>query len=341
MGLLLYVTISGADQLWQFFVLAALTGVLAAIGNPAGRSLVPELVPAELLTGAIAMRSIAGQITTIGGPAIGGLLFALQPEAVYSVAVVLLVASSVMLFGIARPEIVERLEPAAPGLDSLLGGIRFIRSSPVILGAITLDLFAVLLGSVTALLPIYARDILHVGPDGLGIMRSSIAAGAVGMGLLLAYLPPRRHPHAGRAMFGGVAVFGLAVLVFGVSRNYALSVAALLVMGASDMISVYVRATVIQLGTPDAMRGRVSAIHTLFVGAANEFGDFRAGLVAAGLGSVPAVMAGGLCTLAVVALWTRFFPALRRVDRLSDVSAEPVHAARPGSEAAPYERQDR
>jgi MFS family permease len=162
-------------------------------------------------------------------------------------------------------------------------------------------------------------------------MRSSIAAGAVSMGLLLAYVPPRRHPHAGLAMFGGVAVFGLAVLAFGVSHNYALSVAVLVVMGAADMISVFVRSTVIQLGTPDAMRGRVSAVHMLFVGAANEFGDFRAGLAAAWLGAVPAVLAGGICTLAVVAVWTRLFPELRRIDRLSDVRAEPLHNGRPAN----------
>jgi MFS family permease len=210
---------------------------------------------------------------------------------------------------------------ATTALSRVIAGLKYLRRQPVVLGAITLDLFAVLLGSVTALLPIYARDILHVGPDGLGVMRSAIAAGAVGMGLLLAYLPPRRHPHAGRAMFGGVAVFGLAVLIFGVSRDYALSIAALAVMGAADMISVFVRSTVIQLATPDDMRGRVSAVHMLFVGAANEFGDFRAGVAAAFLGTVPAVLAGGACTLAVVALWTRLFPELRRIDRLSEVGA--------------------
>jgi hypothetical protein len=200
-------------------------------------------------------------------------------------------------------------------------GLRYLRRQPIVLGAITLDLFAVLLGSVTALLPVFARDILEVGPDGLGILRSAIAAGALGMGLLLAHLPAQRQPHAGKAMFGGVAVFGFAALVFGFSRSFALSLAALVVMGAADMISVFVRSSVVQLGTPDDMRGRVSAVYMLFVGAANEFGDFRAGMVAAWLGAVPAIMAGGACTLVVVALWARLFPELRRVDRLSDVSA--------------------
>src|SRR5258706_478548 len=221
-----------------------------------------------------------------------------------------------------------RVAHAAPAgstaYSRAVAGLRYLGRQPVVFGAITLDLFAVLLGSVTALLPVYARDVLHVGPDGLGLMRSSIAAGAVSMGLLLAWLPSRRHPHAGLAMFGGVAVFGLAVLAFGLSRNYALSIAALVVMGAADMISVFVRSTVIQFGTPDAMRGRVSAIHTLFVSGENEFGDFRAGLVAAWLGALPAVMAGGPCTLTGVALGTRFFSELGRLDRLSGVRAPDI-----------------
>jgi hypothetical protein len=176
-----------------------------------------------------------------------------------------------------------------------------------------------LLGSITALLPIYARDILNVGPDGLGIMRSSLAVGAVAMGLLLTQLPAARQPHAGRALFGGVALFGVAVLVFGVSESFLLSTMTLAVMGAADMVSVFVRSTVIQLGTPDEMRGRVSAVHSLFVGAANELGDFRAGAVAAWIGAIPAVLAGGAATLAVVGLWSWLFPELRKVARLADV----------------------
>src|SRR4051812_25989863 len=210
MGLLLYGTTSGAGQLWQFIVLAALTGILGAIGNPAGRSLIPELVPAELLTGAIAMRSIAGQITTIGGPVIGGLLFAVEPEAVYIAAIVLLVTSSVMLFPIKRPEIVERLEPPPPKLDTLLGGIRFIRSSPMILGALTLDLFPVLFGGGVALLPLFAQSVLHTGPFGLGVLRSAVAVGA-----LLAAIRLARKPlgsHAGRTLLLVVGLFGASMI---------------------------------------------------------------------------------------------------------------------------------
>jgi hypothetical protein len=177
----------------------------------------------------------------------------------------------------------------------------------------------VLLGSITALLPIYARDILNVGPDGLGIMRSSLAVGAVAMGLLLTQLPAARQPHAGRALFAGVALFGVAVLVFGVSESFILSTVTLAVMGAADMVSVFVRSTVIQLGTPDEMRGRVSAVHSLFVGAANELGDFRSGALAAWIGTLPAVLAGGVATLAVVGLWSWLFPELRKVERLADV----------------------
>jgi len=169
------------------------------------------------------------------------------------------------------------------------------------------------------LLPVYARDVLHAGPDGLGLMRSALALGAVSMGLSLAQLPPARQPHAGRALFAGVAVFGAGALVFGVSTSFLLSVCALAVMGAADMVSVFVRSSIVQLAVPDAMRGRVSAVHSLFVGTANELGDFRAGTLAAALGAVPAVLAGGLATLGVVGLWVWLFPQLRAVARLADV----------------------
>jgi hypothetical protein len=208
---------------------------------------------------------------------------------------------------------------AGTAVTRALDGLRYLRRQRIVLGAISLDLFAVLLGSITALLPIYARDILQVGPDGLGMMRSSVAVGAVTMGLVLAHLPAQRQPHAGRALFAGVALFGMAVLAFGVSTLFIFSLCALAVMGAADMVSVFVRSTVVQLGTPDEMRGRVSAVHALFVSGANELGEFRGGAVAAWLGAVPAVLAGGVGTLVVVALWRWLFPELRRVARLSDV----------------------
>jgi MFS family permease len=318
MALLLYVTISGAHVLWQFVALAAVTGILAALGNPAGRSLVPELVPAELLTGAIAMRSIGGQITTIGGPAIGGLLFALQPEAVYSVAIVLLVASSLMLFGIARPEIVERAEPPPPKLDSLLGGIRFIRSSPVILGAITLDLFAVLFGGAVALLPLFAQSILHTGPFGLGVLRSMVAVGALIAAIRLARKP--LGSHAGRTLLIVVGTFGACMVVFGLSRWFWLSALALAVSGFVDMISVNIRATAVALATPNELRGRVNAVEGVFIGASNELGAFESGAAAALVGAVPAVVAGGALTIALALVWPKVFPGLSRIDRLEELS---------------------
>jgi MFS family permease len=318
MGLLLFVTISGAHQLWQFVALAALTGVLAAIGNPAGRSLVPELVPAELLTGALALRSIGGQITTIGGPAVGGLLFALQPEAVYSAAIVLLVASSVMLFPITRPEIVERVEPPPPKLDSLLGGIRFIRSSPVILGAITLDLFAVLFGGAVALLPLFAQSILHTGPFGLGVLRSMVAVGALIAAVRLARKPLGLH--AGRTLLLVVGVFGASMVVFGFSRWFWLSALALAVSGFADMISMNIRATAVALATPNELRGRVNAVEGVFIGASNELGAFESGAAAALVGAVPAVVAGGALTIALALIWPKLFPDLSRIDRLEELS---------------------
>jgi hypothetical protein len=203
----------------------------------------------------------------------------------------------------------------------VLEGLRYLRMKRILLGAISLDLFAVLLGSITALLPIYARDILDVGPQGLGAMRSSLAVGAVVMALALAHLPPARQPHAGRALFAGVAIFGIGAISFGLSKNVFMSIAMLAIMGAADMVSVFVRSSVVQLGTPDEMRGRVSAVHSLFVGTANELGDFRAGAAAAWLGAVPAVLAGGVATLAVVGIWAWLFPELRRVARLAGIKA--------------------
>jgi MFS family permease len=317
MALLLFVTISGAHQLWQFIGLAALTGVLGAVGNPAGRSLVPELVPAELLTGAIAMRSIAGQITTIGGPAVGGLLFALRPEAVYAVAIALLVISSVMLFPISRPEIVERLEPPPPKLDSLLGGIRFIRSAPVILGAITLDLFAVLFGGAVALLPLFAQSILHTGPFGLGLLRSAVAVGALIAAVRLARKP--LGAHAGRTLLFVVGAFGASMIVFGLSRWFWLSALALAVSGFVDMISMNIRATAVALATPNELRGRVNAVEGVFIGASNELGAFESGAAAALLGAVPAVVAGGALTVALALVWPKVFPDLSRIDRLEEL----------------------
>jgi MFS family permease len=316
-AVLLVVTIHGAHQLWPFLVLAIATGTVAAFGNPAGRSLVPELVPAELLTGAIAMRSIGGQISTIAGPAVGGLLFAIRPEAVYATGIVLLVTSSLLLLRMTRPEVAERIGPEPPRLESLLGGIRLIRATPIILGAITLDLFAVLFGGAVALLPLFAKSILHTGPLGLGVLRSAIALGALVAGVRLARKP--LGGNAGRTLLLVVGTFGASMVVFGLSRWFLVSAIALAVSGFVDMISMNIRSTTVALATPNSLRGRVNAVEGVFIGASNELGAFESGAAAALLGAVPAVVAGGALTILLALVWPKLFPDLARVDRLEDV----------------------
>ena len=316
-AVLLVVTIHGAHQLWPFLVLALATGTVAAFGNPAGRSLVPELVPAELLTGAIAMRSIGGQISTIAGPAVGGLLFAIRPEAVYATGIVLLVTSSLLLLRMTRPEVAVRIGPEPPRLESLLGGIRLIRATPIILGAITLDLFAVLFGGAVALLPLFAKSILHTGPLGLGVLRSAIALGALVAGVRLARKP--LGGNAGRTLLLVVGTFGASMVVFGLSRWFLVSAIALAVSGFVDMISMNIRSTTVALATPNSLRGRVNAVEGVFIGASNELGAFESGVAAALLGAVPAVVAGGALTIALALVWPKLFPDLARVDRLEDV----------------------
>ena len=332
-GLLLLVTIHGAHELWQFVALAAATGTLGALGNPAGRSVTPELVPADLLAGAVAMRSIAGQISTIAGPAVGGLLFALKPEALYGTGIVLLVLSSLVLLPISRPVPPARAEREPPGLQSLLGGIRFIRGAPIIFGAITLDLFAVLFGGSVALLPLFAKTVLHTGPFGLGILRSSVAVGA-----LIAAIRIARKPLAGRAgrtLLIAVATFGASMIVFGLSHWFWLSALALAVSGFVDMFSMNIRATTVALATPNPLRGRVNAVEGVFVGASNELGAFESGAAAALIGAVPAVVAGGALTIGLALIWPRLFPALAHVDQLEDVSPAGAGEVLPVGRPAP------
>ena len=318
-GLLMLLAYLRTAEPAPFYAVLALSGVARAFSGPAMQSFVPFLVPRARFAAAVAWNSSVNQTGTVLGPALGGAIYLLGAPVAFGACLGLS-----LLVALAMLAIRTRTPPAREGgssaLERALAGMRYLRLQPVVLGAITLDLFAVLLGGITALLPIYARDILAVGPDGLGMMRSAIALNAVSMALLLANLPAQRQPHAGRAIFAGVALFGAAVLVFALSTSFVLSIGALVVAGAADMVSVYVRATVVQLGTPDEMRGRVSAVHMLFVGASNELGEFRAGVVAAWLGAVPAALAGGLATLAVVVVWTRLFPELRRVARLADVA---------------------
>ena len=319
-ALLLLVTIGGAHQLWQFIALAGLTGTIAALSAPAGRSLTPEIVPTELVAGALALRSVASEVATIGGPAVGGLLFAIRPEAVYSLGIALLVISSLLMLRVAHPEaIARRIGESATRLDSLLGGIRLIRSTPIILGAITLDLFAVLFGGSVALLPLFAKSVLHTGPFGLGVLRSAVAVGALVAGIRLARRP--LGGRAGRTLLIVVATFGASMIVFGLSHWFIVSAVALAVSGFADMYSMNIRQTTVALATPNPLRGRVNAAENVFIGASNELGAFESGSAAALLGAVPAVVIGGVVTILLAAVWPRLFPDLVRVDRMEDVTA--------------------
>jgi MFS family permease len=314
---LLGLALSATEATWPFYCVLVVFGAARGFTAPAAQSFSPFLVPPALLPAAVAWSSSANTSAVIIGPALGGLLYVLGASVVYAMCCALFLAMAALTVAIRTraPRHVGRA--GETGWDRLRAGISYIGTRRIILGAILLDLFAVLLGGATALLPVYARDILHVGPDGLGMLRSAQAIGAAATALLLANIPLRRH--AGTAMFGGVAVFGIATIVFGVSRSFALSVVALAVLGASDMINVFVRSTLVQLATPDPMRGRISAVNMLFVGASNELGEFRAGVMAVLLGTVPAVVFGGAGTLAVVALCAWRFPELRRIDRLTDI----------------------
>ncbi len=295
------------------FAVVATLGVARAFLAPASQSLVPLLVPTAIFPRAVAWSSTSMQVAIIIGPALGGLLYILGPAAVYGAATAMVAGATGAILRLRR-HLVSHTHSAA-GFTGLLAGVHYVRSRRDILGAISLDLFAVLLGGATALLPIYARDILHVGPEGLGVLRSAPAMGAAIMSVVLAHRPLERR--VGVKLFAAVALFGIATVVFGLSRNIALSLAALIVLGAADMISVVVRQTLVQIRTPDAMRGRVSAVNWVFIGASNELGEFESGVTAAWFGTVPAVVIGGIGTLLVAAIWAWRFPELRRVDDLT------------------------
>jgi len=309
---LLVIAATGSGQVWMIYGLLLVFGVGRAFANPAGQALVPNLVPPEQLGNAIAWNSTAWQTATIAGPALGGLLYYFGATVAFGSAALCFLACCV-LFGTMKSR--PQAAPSEVTWETLLAGIRFIRSRPVVFGAISLDLFAVLLGGATALLPVYARDILDVGPGGLGLLRSMPAVGALLVALWLAQRPLQSR--SGLRMFQGVAIFGMATIGFGLSTNIVLSCVCLFLLGAADMISVFVRSTLVQFETPDAMRGRVAAVNSVFIGASNELGEFESGAVAALIGTVPAVVVGGIGTLAVCGLWARWFPALRYRDRLT------------------------
>ncbi|MGA2547428.1 MAG: MFS transporter [Rectinemataceae bacterium] len=311
-GLLAAASLTGRLDKESILVIVAVIGAARAFEGPSMQSLMPGLVSSALFPRAAAWSASAMQVATIVGPALGGFLYALSPTSVFAVAAVLFLGSSVLISLIKIEKIPPKRERAT--LQSLFAGISFIRGRQIILGAISLDLFAVLLGGATALLPIYAKDILSTGSWGLGLLRAAPALGALSMSLFLARRPLRRR--VGRTMFCAVAVFGLATILFAVSRSFLLSLGALIVLGASDVISVVVRSSLVQLRTPDEMRGRVSAVNSMFIGTSNQLGEFESGLTASWFGTVPAVLIGGLGTLAVVALWVRLFPELARADTL-------------------------
>jgi len=315
---LLLVTLSGPDRLWPFIVLAVVSGIASAVGNPAGRALGPTLVPIDLLPSALALRSLAFQIGTVAGPALGGLVFSFTQAGAYGLAIALLLISVAATLAMHEGAGTTTARSAPPGLAALMGGIHFIRRTPVMLGAITLDLFAVLFGGAVALLPLFAKSILHVGPFGLGVLRAAPAVGAIAAGVMLARKPLRHH--AGRTLLVVVALFGVSMIVFGFSRWFPLSLAALAMSGFVDMISMNIRATITALAPSDELRGRVVAVEMVFISASNELGAFESGAAAALLGAVPAVVIGGAITI-LVALAARFvFPALATINRLEDLA---------------------
>ncbi|MDQ0316103.1 MFS transporter [Amorphus orientalis] len=309
---LLVFTLSGAGSVLPIFATLVVFGTARAFFNPAQSSLVVNIVPQAELSNAIAWNSSAWQVATIVGPVAGGLLYGVDPIAAYGAAAGMFLTAMLLIMLIPQPA--QKTVNTKATWESVIAGLRYIRHEKVVLGAISLDLFAVLLGGATALLPVYARDILDLGPWGLGLLRSAPGVGAVAMAVYLAMNPIRNH--AGLAMFLCVFAFGAFTVVFGLSETVWISIVALALMGAFDMVSVYVRETLLQLWTPDDVRGRVNAVNMVFVGASNELGEFRAGVMAAMIGTVGAVVVGGAGTMAVAGLWAKMFPDLRRVQHL-------------------------
>lgn len=302
----------GITVTWPLYVLALLIGSARAFANPASQALLPNLVRAGHLGNAIALSSTAWQLATVAGPALGGALYALGGTVVFGTVAALFLAGLLLLAVLQTPR--QQAPRSQTTWKTLVAGIHFIWARPVIFGAISLDLFAVLFGGATALLPIYARDLYHAGPWGLGLLRSMPALGALTTAGIIAHRPLGRR--TGLRMFQAVATFGLATIGFGLSPSLAVALPFLFILGASDMVSVVIRQTLVQADTPDTMRGRVAAVNSVFIGASNELGEFESGTVAALIGTIPSVVVGGIGTLLVVGLWMAWFPELRRCDRL-------------------------
>ncbi len=309
----------GLTSAWPVFGAMTLFGIARAFAMPASQALLPNIVPREHFGQAIALNTSVWQVTTIVGPALGGLMYLAGAPVVYGTVAVLLTITLVMLatMRLGGETIAAASDGAATDLGALFEGLRFVFLRRPLLGAISLDLFVVLFGGATALLPVFAADILQLGPSGLGWLRAAPGVGAALTGLLLSAVPVTRN--VGRWMFAGVFVFGVATLVFGASTSFWVSLAALTVLGAGDMLSVYIRHLLVQLETPDEIRGRVSAVNGVFIGASNELGEFESGVVAAWLGAVPAVIFGGAATFVIAVAWARWlFPELWKMDRFPD-----------------------
>jgi MFS family permease len=324
---------SGQTSVVPYLGLAVGSGVVTALGTPAARAMAPTLVPAAMLPNAMTLRTVASQTGQVLGPALGGVLYAGSPVLVYLLAagMCLIAAGCVVTVrppapaGAAGPAVASSAvaDPEPPGLERVLEGLRFVRRTPILLGAILLDLVAVLFGGAVALLPVFARSILHVGPAGLGVLRAAPAVGALAAALVITRWPIGRR--AGRTLLTVVAVYGIAIIVFGLSRIFLLSAVALAVSGFADLFNMNIRTTIVALATPDRLRGRVAAVEMVFVSASNQLGAFESGVAAFLVGTVPAVIGGGVITVLIAVSWRRFFPGLARVDRFRDVM--PVAAA--------------
>ncbi|WP_218780378.1 MFS transporter [Bacillus sp. EAC] len=314
-GLLLYGNIANWLGREQILIAASVLGACRAFEGPSSSALLPQLVPNNILQQAIAWSTSAGQTAQIIGPSLGGLLFSLGQTYVYCTVTIALFVSAILTYLIkTERRTVRKSEPVS--IRSIFSGLEFVYRHPIILGTISLDLFAVLLGGATALLPIFAQDILQTGPWGLGLMRTAPAIGALSMSIILASFPLKKS--IGPKLFGALCIFGLATMLFAVSTNLFVSLFALVLIGASDVVSVVIRSSLVQLQTPDEMRGRVNAVNSLFIGTSNQLGEFESGTMAGLIGTVPAAFVGGLGTIIVAGLWMYLFPSLRRIRSLSE-----------------------
>ncbi len=315
-----------APSVRSIYVVLILIGIVRSFNGTASRSILVQLVPEEHFPNAVAWNASIFQAATILGPSFGGIIYAAfrGPSVVYAIAMLTAIGATVSSFQI-KPEVKARPPREPMSLKTVFAGLHYIWRKKLILGAISLDLFAVLLGGAVALLPVYAREILHTGPWGLGLLRTAPGVGAAMMAVLLAHRPLRGR--AGTALLWSVAGFGIFTIIFGISRSLTVSLIALLLLGASDMVSVIIRATLTQLATPDEMRGRVTAVDMIFIGTSNEFGQFESGVTAQWFGTVPAVVLGGIGTLVVIAVWTWLFPELRHAGELSAIGSEELEGA--------------